>query len=383
MKKRYFGCQLTQRVDSKTTPVFVFYARASEIIDWADIRRSEDNPKGIQRVLRPSREKSITRFLESNPINIIPSNILLAFGPGKAQFKSIDKKLKLCLPSTQVENGCNNQLSWGVLSFSYNEKDEKPALVVDGQHRLFGISKYQAEDLPILVVCLLDAPLEEQAFQFIVVNNKAVRVQTDNVKSIIAELVDETTLEQRLLKAGVKYGEKTPLLSEVNDSPTSPFRNLLAWDYNRDGPKVVPLMAIEQSAKFIRDIFKRYLEDDDDSLVEIFFAIWRGVRASYPDLWGQKGNLMTKVAINALNEFIVDKVKVLHEMGFLNVFDTEELEKRVFTLLKQIPQEFWQAKWLIPAQDNSSFRELIIEELGTLQDNLKLGRRWNEDLQLV
>lgn len=64
-------------------------------------------------------------------------------------------------------------------------------LIVDGQHRLHGISEFLYEDLPVLVVCMVDASVQEQAFQFIVINNKAVRVPTDNVKAIIAHLDDK------------------------------------------------------------------------------------------------------------------------------------------------------------------------------------------------
>jgi DGQHR domain-containing protein len=392
----YFGFRIKQRIDNETVSFFVFYARAKDIKQWTGIKRSKDFPEGTQRILRPSRKKAITRFLASNSINTIPNNILLAFEPTKTRFGSLTNKIHKCIPKKDILNKCKGQLDWGFLEFSFNPDEEehlRPALIVDGQHRLFGISDYNEEDLPLLVVSLIDAPLQEQAFQFIVINSKAVRVQADNAKAIIADLGKdiEDELRQRLLKSGVKYGNQTPLLIAINDLPTSPFQKLLKWSYNREGTQLVDLTTIEQATSHIRALFSTYLEDDDDSLIEIFCAIWRAVKASYPELWGKdklgdkKNKFMTKVNINALNEFIADRLKVAHALGFLDIFESKEIEDLVSKVFSSIPKEFWEAKWResIKIQDNANVRNIIKEDVETLMDNFKLKRQWNEDLKLT
>lgn len=152
------------------------------------------------------------------------------------------------------------------------------------------------ENMPVLIVALLDADVQEQAFQFIVINNKAVRVPTDNVKAIIAE-IDEKRLSQRLQAAGVRYGEISPILYELNILDASPFKDLLDWDLNRGGTRIVPLTAIEQALRYMRAEFTM-LDEDEDSLLDIFCAVWRGIKAAFPGLWAKDNKLMKKVCLN-------------------------------------------------------------------------------------
>lgn len=340
--RRYFGCRVIQRNDNDTTPLFIFNAKTKDVRKWAGIKRIQESAEGTQRLLRETRRKAITRFLKANSTNIIPNNILLAFEPDTAKFTSLDNDLiSFASDIVNPHNNCNGMIKWGYIEFSFDIDGEellRPALIVDGQHRLYGISDFKDEDLPILIVSLLDATPEEQAFQFIVINNKAVRVPTENVKSIIANL-DEERLLTRLLKAGVKYGNTSPILRDINDLDSSPFYKLLDWSYNREGDKLVPLTAIEQILRNLR-LFFPFLEDDEDSLFEIFCSIWMAVKNSYPNLWGDKNSFMTKVNINALSEFLTDRLKKAWEFNLIDIFNYESVERQVMDILKQIPEIF-------------------------------------------
>lgn len=382
--KRYFGCLLRQRIDDQAIPFFVFQVRVKDLKQWAGVKRVEDLPDGTQRVLRETRARAITRFLESEVINTIPNSLLLAFEPGVAEFISVEDQLRGCLSIDELANGCDRQVEWGFITFSFDPDQPqhlRPALIVDGQHRAYGMSQFSKEDLPVIVVSLVGASRQEQAFQFIVVNNKQVKVPTDNVKAIIAEL-DEEELQARLLKAGVKYGDMSPVLRDVDDLASSPFQHLLDWAHNRTGTKLVPLTAIEQSLRYLRTVFS-FFEDDEDSQVQVFLAIWRAVRAVYPDLWGQEeSKLMKKVSINALNEFIVDRLKVAWEYDLVNIFSPEDVERQTLKTL-QVPQGFWQNEWTVRIQDNANVRNLIKSDLETVTDNLRLRRHWNEGTQLL
>ncbi len=388
MKKEsraYFGCRVLQRKSKETIAFFVFYARSKDVIQWAGIKRSKDFPEGTQRVLRESRRRAIMRFLRADPINTIPNNILLAFEPKAARFRSLNAKAKQCFTKIDVQNGCDGQLQWGTLKFSFeaNQPDHlRPALIVDGQHRLYGISDYVDENIPVLIVSLIEAPVQEQAFQFIVINNKAVKVPAENARSIIADL-DEEALQRRLLKANVRYGDKTPFLANVNDLSSSPFQNLLKWDYNRYPTKLVELTAIEQAAKYLQLIFSRFLEGDEDSSIEIFFAIWRAVKANYPELWGKENKLMSKVGLMALNEFLVERLKSAHTFKVVDIFDSKSVERTVLDIIREIPKEFWESEWSIKLQDNANMRRLIKEDLDSVTENVKLREPWGEGLNLL
>lgn len=385
--RRYFGCWVTQREDSDTPRFFIFQARAKDIREWVGIRRIAEIEGGTQRLLRPARSRAIARFLEADPTNTIPNSILVAFAPSKATFGSLGGRIAECIPEVDPYNQCSGQLDWGILEFSFepNQPEHlRPALIVDGQHRLEGMSEYDKENVPVLVVSLVDADVQEQAFQFIVINNKAVRVPTDNVKAIIADL-DVAQLQERLLEAGVRYGDVSPILRDINDLESSPFRNLLDWPYNREekeeGERRVNLTAIEQSLKFIRVLFP-FFEDDEDSLVGFFCAIWRAAKANYPDLWGKDNKLMTKVNINALNEYIAERLKHAWEFDLIDIFDPDAVEKQVLGILQLLPQAYWTAEWSIRIQDNANVRRIIKEDLNKLAQNYKLRRPWSEGLEL-
>src|SRR5690606_14566302 len=125
------------------------------------------------------------------------------------------------------------------LEFEFNpnpeNEEERPAFVVDGQHRLFGVSDFESSGspVPLLMTAILDADTTEQAFQFIVINNKASKVSPDLVKSILADL-NEEALNSRLKKARILLSGKAMLVSLADDSTDSPFRGLVDWDRNRD-----------------------------------------------------------------------------------------------------------------------------------------------------
>ena len=59
----------------------------------------------------------------------------------------------------------------------------KPALVIDGQHRLFGAAGVE-EDIPLLVCSLVQPSWKEQVFQFIVVNDKAAGIPKPFITSL-------------------------------------------------------------------------------------------------------------------------------------------------------------------------------------------------------
>ena len=383
--RSYFGYRLRQRESESTVPFFAFYARVKDIKEWIGIKRVERSEEGTQRVLKETRKKAITRFVRSKSTNTIPNSIIVGFEEGKVEFKSLKDTISQLEYAESIYNNCEDLLDWGFIEFSF-EPDQpdhlRPALIIDGQHRFYGLCDYEQENIPILVVALLDATLQEQAFQFIVINNKAVRVPTGSVKSIIANL-DEDQLQQRLLKAGVNYGKQSHVLIDINDLPSSPFQNLLDWQYNRNGIKLVKLTAIEQSLRYLKSQFSSLEKDDDnDSLVEIFCAIWRAIKNNYPELWGKDNKFMKKVNINALNEFIVERLKFAWEFNMIDIYDTSTVESQTRNLIKSLFPKFWESEWSIKIQDNTSVRNMLKEDFSKMAENYRLGKPPNNELKV-
>jgi hypothetical protein len=242
---------------------------------------------------------------------------------------------------------------------------------------------FKLEDIPVLVVSLIDATPQEQAFQFIVINKKAVKVSTDNVKSIIADF-DEKELENRLAQINIEYGNAPSILKYINDSSSSPFQGLLQWSYNREieeDNQLIPITAIEQALRYIRKEFA-FLAEDDDSVLDLFCTIWRTIKKHYPELWGKNNKFMKKVNINALNEYIVYRLKVFWSSDMVDIFEMKQVEDKVFNIVKRLRQEFWIKEWTVQVQDNANVREMIKNDLQTMIDNEKLNRNWNDDLEL-
>ena len=195
--------------------------------------------------------------------------------------------------------------------------------------------------------------------------------------------MNEEQLQKRLLKAGVTYGKQSPTLIDINDLPSSPFQNLLDWSYNKDGKRIVPLTAIEQSIRYLKSQFYSLEKDDDnDSLVEIFCAMWRAVKDKYPELWGVENKLMKKVSINALNEFITERLKFAWEYNMVDIFDTTTVERQASIFIQPLSQDFWTSQWSIKIQDNTSIRNMLKEDFSKMAENSRLRKSWNEGLQI-
>ena len=357
--KNFFACRIRQRDNAIAVELVVFVAAAKDILKWSGIRRVGEHEKGTQRILKPTRVRAIQRFLRADGRNTIPTGVVLAFEPGTAGFASCQADLSNCLPNADAENNLDGRVDRGILSFNYVEDAEeylRPAFVVDGQHRLKGMALLE-EDIPVLVVALIDASHDEQAFQFVVINNKSAKVPTDNVKAIISQ-INENDLQERLLKAGVKYGEISATLRDIDELENSPFKHLLNWPLNPDKTRrIVELTTIEACLRYIKDQFP-VLEDDEDTLREVFMAMWTAAKDICGVLWVQNEKLMSKVNITALNEFITDRLSYAWEGDLLDIFDPGKVENQTRGILEQITPEFWLVEWVFKLQDNAVMRTL-------------------------
>jgi len=197
-KREYHGFRLKQRKAPGTVSSFVFTSAPKDIIEWSCVDRLAERREGIQRRISDAKLRAIRRFFSLDPVNMIPTGIVLAFQPGAASFTPFsEEKVK----NMRIEPGklSSDFCEWGVLSFEFDPEKperERPAFVVDGQHRLFGMAGVEDGNLPLLVSALLDAESDEQAFQFIVINNKVTKVPPDLVRSLFVDF-DEDTLQKK------------------------------------------------------------------------------------------------------------------------------------------------------------------------------------------
>ena len=149
-------------------------------------RRDEDSEKGFQRVLNESRAASIAKYLEDEHGQIPSPLILSAKNEAAFSFRS------------------------GKVSF---EKLANVFLVLDGQHRLFGLSKLQTPlDTPVVIFSNLS--IQEEVGLFIDINTNQRGVSTSLLLDIQALRGDE---------AG-KEAENRRIFDLINaDSPLAGF----------------------------------------------------------------------------------------------------------------------------------------------------------------
>jgi DGQHR domain-containing protein len=218
--KYVYDCLVyAQRPDQSHVPEFcLFHAPAGEVLEWADIERLEKGPGGAQRGVNKTKVGSVKRFLD-DIANTIPTAVILA----------------LDVPDTAKvtdEDGIVRQIR-----FEYTDGSRKPAIVIDGQHRLLGMTTFD-RNIRVNIVALLSGDPDETAFQFLVINNKAAKVPTDHIKALLAERDDEQ-LKQRLRRARLSISQRYGFVAIADADDESPFRCQVDWPINRDGDKLI------------------------------------------------------------------------------------------------------------------------------------------------
>lgn len=381
--KSYIGFIAKQRHDKSCPLLFAFYAPAKEILTWSRVERAAEKKDGVQRILRDSRLSGIKRFLSKNPNNILPNNLLVAFPEGeqRVSFKEINSDA-----SAETHEIPGIDLGLITIQWDSQHEDSRPALVIDGQHRLFGAASYEDENIPFLVVSILQAKPEEMAFQFIVINNKSVKVPTSLVKSLVANYSEiELSLGERLLTAGISYGNRSAFLIAADNSESSPFRELLDWEYNRKGKKLIEVTTIESMHSYLKRELAIILNGDEDSSQTILFTIWNTLKERYRTSWDvYSDNLFRKVSMLAINEYVVDRIRNLASMQMVNIFDNESIKDTVMRTFRFVPDELWSMDWsAVRLQDNRAIRDLIKNSFEIISNNQMNDRDWHHSVKLL
>ena len=200
-----------------------------------NVRKTHGLDSLAQRSLNTSKLHAIKRFLR-DPDNTIPTSIIISLNlPAEARI---------------MEGG-----QFRKIRFTYDQADPKFAVVIDGQHRLLGMKDLDPS-LHVNVVALLTGDLNEAAFQFLVINNKASKVPTDHIKTLLAERQD-TRLQERLLTARLSIDNRYEFVATADNDPESPFRNEIDWPTNRTGVHLVKPAGIETAVRDIQSARSR------------------------------------------------------------------------------------------------------------------------------
>jgi len=137
-------------------------------------RRKDDGDKGFQRLLSEKRAKEIAKYLDNNK-GVIPSALIVSAQPcAKLEYNKTNRKIVL-------------------------EREKNSLLVLDGQHRLFGM-KYAKKEYEIPVVIFSQLTTQEEIRQFIDINTTQKGVPTALILDIKGPAGTETKIEERQRK---------------------------------------------------------------------------------------------------------------------------------------------------------------------------------------
>lgn len=366
--KKIFGQLIRQRESESAIAFFAFASTAREVLEWSVIERTNEKPGAAQRLKNTAHIKTIQAFIAASEENIIPTAVTLAVKPGTYKLQEFD------VEDCDMPDGA----SLAQLSIKAFKDDDKPALIIDGQHRILALAELKEQ--PTLLICaMLGADDLERALHFVVINNKTKRVPADLVKAIVAELTQKQrdTLRKRLAKVGITLGNYAVALDVLNSETFSPFKGLLDWDINRKGNRRVKPNALEASLRAIIADLHTSEDIDVDDAIQILAAMWRGVRDSW-NIAGVKWNaahskdpskhskLVDKAGLVAVTEFLVQRLNLMTEEG-LDATDVVEVEKYCKKVMASIPSRFWLMEWNEKQLDTSVGRGLIRQSLSSIR----------------
>ena len=167
----YFALQCTQNDHT----FYIAVMKSSDLDEMCFVsRRKDDGDKGFQRLLSEKRAKEIAKYLDNNK-GVIPSALIVSAQPcAKLEYNKTNRKIVL-------------------------EREKNSLLVLDGQHRLFGM-KYAKKEYVIPVVIFSQLTTQEEIRQFIDINTTQKGVPTALILDIKGPAGTETKIEERQRK---------------------------------------------------------------------------------------------------------------------------------------------------------------------------------------
>lgn len=357
-----------QRNGDEVAPFCIFFASASDILAWSSVDRIRDQGTGFQRIANPSRVRGVSRFFTQDPNNTIPTAIILTMN----------------LPADSSPQ-VNDHASAQTVSFDVPDgvlESDKPGLVIDGQHRLEGANAFDPSTL-LAVVALINPTDLETAFQFLVINNKSARVPPDHIHKLALNYSEEG-LEDRLRSARLSLKKNFALVGQVDEEDGSPFKEMIRWPTPAADDRPVLPAAIDMALRYIQDQQLQPLSDDNDALLEFFYAMWTTINSTWEDVWDNTdATLLNKVGVVCLTKYLTDSLAKAYEWGEVDLNDPDQIAQRTNALLANQERSFWTLGWKEGGLDTVAGRQLVIDDLTRIARNRRGGLPWHEELITV
>ncbi|CAH1905042.1 DGQHR domain-containing protein [Candidatus Nitrotoga sp. HW29] len=361
--KNYCCIKFKQRNSEQSLETCIFSAPVGELLNWVTIPSlSPERKDGIQRARNDFRVRGITKFMVEDERNIIPTAIVIALS--NDVFK------------------ISNDVVTGLHTLEIDESKSAEALVIDGQHRLYGMNAYNPNTV-VPVVAILGASTDEKAFQFIVINNKVSKVSPDHIRALTINCSDQE-LETRLRSARLSLSRQVSYVGWANEVEGSPFKGLLSLpDIAEENRWIIPA-SIESSIAYIQSKNMRAIEDED-MLLDFFLTLWNAIKKNWGNAFSKDCKLLSKVGLTCMNQFVVDAIEFIvnYSEEEIDLSNEEDVTKCVEKVLKTQQEDFWLATWTITISDTRSVRDQITDAMKQIQQNIKYKSQWATDVNLI
>lgn len=280
----------TIRMIEISQPIGSFYIgkmSSSDIVSISTVAR-RNSKGGHQRLLKDGRAQEVATYC-TDPDATFPTPIILAVS---------EKDFIL------NENGDD-----GFVSFMYDET-KKIAEILDGQHRIAGISIAENKEFELPVVLMFNLREEQKAYVFSTINGNQVKVD----RSLIYDLFD-------LQKTRSPYQTCHYIARSMNSDPKSPFFKRLKMLERRESSK----QTISQNA-FVTNLCKLISAKPQEDAIDLKKGLKLKDNPKY---------VFRKYFIREKDEVIL---KILHNYfgAAAEVFPTEWDNPKEYILTKSI-----------------------------------------------
>lgn len=351
----------TIRMIEINQPIGTFYIGKMSSADIIHISKvsQRDSMGGHQRQLKNVRAKEIATYC-TDPDATFPTPVILA----------VSEEDFVPIPSNEV----------GFVSFKYDES-KKVAEILDGQHRIAGISVADDKAFELPVVVMFNLREEQKAYVFSTINGNQVKVD----RSLIYDLFD-------LSETPSPYKTCHYIARSMNSDPQSPFYKRLKMLEKRETSKqtisqntfvtnlcqlisakpqedAIALKKNEELFDNPKYVFRKYfIRGQDEVILKILHNYFGAAAEVFSYEWNNpKEFILTKSVgfeglISALSS-LVPKGEVkgdLSKQWFLLVFEKLKLKLSIENM--QLTSKYFSSS----SQDAKRLSQMIVEAEGLL-----------------
>ncbi|WP_415382945.1 hypothetical protein [Halosimplex sp. TS25] len=275
-----------------------------------------------------------------------------------------------------------------------------PGNIIDGQHRLWGakeVTKFDV-DFPAVIIPGLTDP--EEVFQFYVLNSTASPLSRDQLHAVISTSLSNGELEvlfKRFKQTGV-HAREAKLSYRLHRRDDSPFQHMVDFGLPNSQGIIKESISFNLVKSFVKPntSYKRLYDGVDDweqdpdydYRLKVFLTFWNAVTDEYSDAWNTarepdatdvERQITQKIALDTLQEFLLDRLKLLSTpvMGGRSAdtmfADLDAVDEGVRMVLADLPEEFFTREWTESSLNTHQGREFFREQMEKASNDRQIG----------